>query len=244
LLPSEADSLHAFVASGGRVICCVEPGGSSLIGFLNPMGITPREDTIIDASGLGSLFGMSEVVPLVATYSETHAITARFNAATFFPLCRSLAIADTVPAGSSVTCLAFTSEASWGEIGGEVLDEVQFDDGTDVPGPLCVFALIEPDSSAMEDSGVGREEWSVAVFGDVDFASNGYCDVSANGDLFLNTVSWMSRREGLMGIRAKEGDGGPIMLSSQAARSIFILVFVLMPGIPLVAGISLWLRRR
>ena len=244
LLPTETESLTVFVSGGGRVICCLEPDGASLSGFLETAGISPRDDTIIDASGLGSLFGMSEVVPLVATYDQNHEITSRFDAATFFPLCRSLSIADSIQGGHTTDCLAFTSDASWGEAGGDDMDQVVFDEGVDTPGPLCVFAVAEQLSPADADSSAARDGWAVAVFGDVDFASNGYCDVSANGDLLLNTISWMSHREGLMGIRPKEADGGPIMLSSQTAHSIFFLVVVLMPGIPLVTGISLWLRRR
>ena len=36
------------------------------------------------------------------------------------------------------------------------------------------------------------------VFGDSDFASNNYLNLSGNRDLFLNTVSWLAEEENLM----------------------------------------------
>jgi ABC-type uncharacterized transport system involved in gliding motility auxiliary subunit len=75
LLPSEDDSLNLLINRGGRVLICLEQEPAPAFeALLSEKGISPREDVIIDASGLGSLFGMSEVVPLVATYDPVHCV--------------------------------------------------------------------------------------------------------------------------------------------------------------------------
>jgi hypothetical protein len=200
---------------------------------------------IIDASGLGSLFGMSEVVPLVASYDPAHPVTRDFSAASFFPLCRSLAVADTVPEDSlRVSCIATTSEASWGETGSLTGEEVAFSEENDIGGPLCVAAAVSWPRGDHADSLEVLPDGRIVVFGDVDFASNGFISVSGNRDLILNAVSWLAEREELIGIRPRETESTPLMLTAQAARSIFFLTVLVLPGTVLLLGIGIWLRRR
>lgn len=56
------------------------------------------------------------------------------------------------------------------------------------PVPIAAVATIdfaiEPKKSA-----------KLVVFGDVDFASNAYLNLSGNSDLFLNTVSWLAEEQ-------------------------------------------------
>jgi len=84
----------------------------------------------------------------------------------------------------------------------------------------------------------------MVVFGDIDFASNGYFDVSGNRDLFLNGISWLAQREELIGIRPRESENSRLTLTAQSARSIFFMVVLVIPGSVLLLGVSVWLRRR
>lgn len=246
LLPSEDDSLGLFIARGGRVLICLEqepaPGFETI---LFEKGISPRSDVIIDASGLGSLFGMSEVVPLVASYDPVHPVTKDFSTASFFPLCRSLAVADTLPGDSlKVSCIATTSEASWGEIDPLTGEEVAFSEEEDVGGPLCVAAAVSWPRGQQSDSLDVLSDGRLLVFGDIDFASNGFLSVSGNRDLVMNAISWLAEREELIGIRPKKTESSSLMLTAQAARSVFLLSVLVLPGAVLLLGISVWLRRR
>ena len=246
LLPSEDDSLGLFVARGGRVLICLEQKPAPAFeALLSAKGISPRDDVIIDASGLGSLFGMSEVVPLVASYDPVHPVTKGFSTASFFPLCRSLAVVDTLPGDSlKVSCIATTSEASWGETGPLTEEEVAFSEEEDVGGPLCVAAAVSWPRGQQSDSLDVLPDGRIVVFGDVDFASNGFLSVSGNRDLVMNAVSWLAEREELIGIRPKEAERSNLILTAQAARSIFLLSVLVVPGAVLLLGISVWLRRR
>ena len=213
--------------------------------LLTGKGIDAREDVIIDASGMGSLFGMSEVVPLVASYDGDHQITKNFASASFFPLCRSLAVNDTLAGDSlSLSCIALTSEASWGETGPLTAEELAFTEGQDVAGPLCVGAAVSWPIGEVSDSVGTQPEGRMVVFGDIDFASNGYFDVSGNRDLILNGISWLAQREELIGIRPKEGEDSRLTLTAQSARSIFFMVVLVIPGSVLLLGVGVWLRRR
>lgn len=241
LLPAELDSLDRFVEEGGRLLLMLEPGGPALPGVLARRGITARSDVIVDASGVGSIFGMSEVVPLVARYDVDHPITKGFATATFFPLCRSLSVAKPAEDSSEVACLAFTSEASWGETGDLTGGKVSFDAGEE-GGPLCVGAAASWVREATGDT--LKAQGRVVVFGDVDFVANAYLDVSGNRDLCLNALSWLAERGALISIRPREGGSASLTLSADAARSIFLLVVIVLPAAVLAAGIAVRVRRR
>lgn len=240
LLPGEADSLAAFLSLGGRVLCMLEPYGPSLDEVLGPKGIRPRSDVVVDASGVGMIFGMSEVVPLVARYDEEHPITKRFSTATFFPLCRSLETTSGQGDSLQVVCLAFTGEASWGETGPLTGEKIRMDEG-EAGGPLCVVAASWWRCGPEDSAGV---EGRLVVTGDVDFASNAYLNVSGNRDLCMNALSWLAERKALMAVRPREGKPSYVTMSAEAARAIFALVVLVMPGLALGGALGVWLRRR
>ena len=63
---------------------------AALVAQLGEWGVTANKDLVLDTSGVGQIFGLSEVVPLVSTY-ETHPIVLRMKGvATAFPLSRTL----------------------------------------------------------------------------------------------------------------------------------------------------------
>ncbi|MCU0611232.1 MAG: GldG family protein [Candidatus Eisenbacteria bacterium] len=242
-LAAEMDSLNRFLDRGGRIMVLLEPNGPSLREILVPRGILPRDDVIVDASGVGSIFGMSEVVPLVAQYDGSHPVTKGFTAASFFPMCRSLVVADSASASSTATCLAQTSDASWGETGSLSGDRIACD-GDEDGGPLCVAAAASWSGVGPPDSTATPAAGRLVVFGDADFLSNGFIDVSGNRDLGMNAVSWLAERGELIAIRPRTVDGTYLTLTGEAARSIFILVVVVCPGAVVFAGLAVRLRRR
>ena len=98
LLEAEAAALAAHVKAGGKAMLLLDPPDppgtpderTELTGLAGEFGATPAGDVVIDASGVGQLFGFGVEVPLAASYGF-HPITRGFaNAATVFPLAQSL----------------------------------------------------------------------------------------------------------------------------------------------------------
>ncbi len=238
-LAAEVDSLERFLSSGGRLLLLLEPSGPSLEELTKPRGIRARMDVLVDASGVGNLFGMSEVVPLVAHYAD-HPITKGFSTATFFPLCRSLQVEEGSDDSLEVTCLAHTGSASWGETGSLTEGPVSFGP-EDHAGPLCVGAAASwrSDTTHAPPAPRGR----LVVFGDADFVSNAFLNLSGNRDLALNAVSWLAERDELIAIRPRGEKAAYLTMSTEAARSIFVLVVVVMPLSVLIAGLARRWRR-
>jgi ABC-type uncharacterized transport system involved in gliding motility auxiliary subunit len=250
-LKGELEAIERYLDGGGTVMVLLEPHpASGLSDFLATYGLQVGEDLILDASGVGRLFGMGPAVPLVSQY-ETHAITEDFDLMTFFPTTRSVTPAPAPPSDVTVQPLARTSPNSWGEteLGTE---KAQLDPETDLPGPVTVAAAVEAGQAAAEPGResapadtAGKETAArLVVFGDSDFATNAYFATSGNGDLFLNAVNWLAQEEDLISVRPKDLEDRRVTLTPRQSRMTFIISVILMPLAALIAGAAVWFRRR
>ena len=95
-----------------------------------------------------------------------------------------------------------------------------------------------------EEEEVETKKARIVVFGDSDFVTNANMGISGNGDLFLNTVSWLAEEENLISIRAKSTESQPIMLTARQGKVLFWIPVVLMPLAFLVTGVTVVVRRR
>jgi ABC-type uncharacterized transport system involved in gliding motility auxiliary subunit len=230
---SELDTLQAFLDRGGKALFMIDAEISGFESFVDAWGMTLGDDVVIDASGMGQLFGMGPEVPLVTSYPP-HPITDKFQVMTFFPYCRSVTPKTDPGAELTVEPLLRTSANSWGETRLGTPD-VRFDKGRDLAGPVTIAAV------ATKSAAAGRTR--LAVFGDGDFANNTYFSVQGNGDLFLNTVSWLAEEEDLISIRAKQPEDRRVFLNAKQGRAVFLLTVVAMPLAAALAGVWLYIRR-
>jgi ABC-type uncharacterized transport system involved in gliding motility auxiliary subunit len=258
LLPNELETIKAYIQSGGRVYFMTDPETApGLTVFLEEFGVNLENDLIVDT--VSRLLGGDYFMPVVNQY-ETHRITDNFRYATFFPYARSVSPREEMPEGITVETIAKSSQNSWSE---RQLDEqeVTFNEEGDVSGPisLAVVATIQPKTESQqeaEEEPTGEEEpktpadapktpeGRIAVFGDSDFVTNRYYYLSGNGNFFLNTVNWLTEEEDLIAIQPKTSSPRTIQLSPSQGRLIFFVSLVILPLLVLVAGISVWVRRR
>jgi ABC-type uncharacterized transport system involved in gliding motility auxiliary subunit len=153
--------------------------------------------------------------------------------ATLFPITRSVGIAKTPPAGTSVQALAKTTADSWGETNFAALAQRQVrPDPEDPKGPLAVAAVATKDKTR------------IVLFGTAHLATNQYLNVQGNPDLFLNTISWLAEQEDQISIRPRDVKQTPVFLTSQQEQGVKWLSLGVLPGIFLVAGIVAVVRRR
>jgi ABC-type uncharacterized transport system involved in gliding motility auxiliary subunit len=80
--------------------------------------------------------------------------------------------------------------------------------------------------------------------GDSDFCRNAYFADQGNGNLFMNMANWLAADEDLISIRPKDPQDKRVFLSSRQRNIIFYLSVVALPLMVLVAGVSVWLRRK
>jgi len=252
LLPNELETVKDYIGRGGRVFFMVDPETApGLTPFLLSYGVKLENDVVVDT--VSRLFGGDYFMPVITEY-EPQEITQNFRYATFFPYARSVNFAEPKPEGVNVNSLGKTSPNSWSE---RELDQktVAFDKDKDVQGPIPLAAVVtvkpmEQKKEAVEkpeekkQSEEKKPEGRLAVFGDSDFASNRYYNLSGNGNLFLNTVNWLTQEADLISIQSKTATPRTIQLSPSQGRLIFFASVIILPLAVLVLGISVWIRRR
>ncbi|GAB4241651.1 MAG: Gldg family protein [Acidobacteriota bacterium] len=274
--PNEIQLLEDYLAKGGKLFLLVDPESEfQAEEFLAKFGIGLGDDIVVDASGLGQLFGFGAAAPLAADYAD-HPITRDLEGTmSIYPGARSVLTKES-PEGYSTLELVRSSPQSWAETDLHS-PRVSFDPGVDRRGPVALAVVstkqVELKETAAEaggeeaqadqgdqagekneesEAGEGGEdaaegntrESRIVVFGDSDFASNGYWQISVNGDVFLNTVSWLAEDTDLLSIRPKNPENRMITLTATESRLIFWGTVVFFPLATLIFGIAVWYRRR
>ncbi|MFO5439502.1 MAG: GldG family protein, partial [Dolichospermum sp.] len=88
------------------------------------------------------------------------------------------------------------------------------------------------------------KESRLVVFGNSNFATDSLFEQQLNGDVFLNTVSWLSQQdEKLLSIRPKEPKNRRIIISNLEANLLTISAVVLLPLLGLLTGFIIWRKR-
>ena len=240
-LQPAVDAIQAYVNNGGRLLVMLDPAlklgreetqeNTGLEKLLDSWGVTVEKTLAIDASGIGQIFGLSEVVPLVTSY-ETHAIVRELKeTATAFPLARTLE----VKSGGAAEKLFSTSDNSFATSNLNSA-EIRIDPKKDKKGPLVLGA-------AGTVKQAGKEGRFVAV-GSSSFIANNILRFNGNRDLFLNMMNWLSSDEDLISIRPKDPEDRRLALSSRQMGTIFSSSVIGLPLIVVAAGLMVWWKRR
>ena len=267
-LPPELEVFSRYLASGGRMLLLLDPVfNSSADGlvdhgvgdWLASYGVEVGENIVVDPSSDLPFFGPETIFtdsfgthPIVEALEQT-------RTRVLFPLARTVGVmADLpdAPGGGELTTeeLVLSSAAGWGETDLAALEGVGQDD-QDVAGPVSLgvavsFAVAGSDEGAAEevatedsDEGAGPEA-RLVVFGDSDFATDAQLANGANSVLLLNAFNWLVKREKLIDIEGRKPEQTRLSLSQPELTNIYLIVLILMPGLALVAGISMWRSRR
>lgn len=256
-LAPEIEALKRYVARGGKVLALIDPpqtGSADLtnvLGFLKEWSIEFGNDVVLDASGIGQLFGGDATVPVVMTY-PAHPITEGFRVMTAFPHARSVKAIEGGP--RTPQSLLETSAQSWAETDLKTLatGKVEFSEGSDRRGPISVgFAVSAPaaeppaaplGTNASPDA--PKPESRIVAIGDSDFAGNNALGVQGNLDLFLNTVNWLAQQEDLIAIRPREAQDRRLSLTADDQTRIMLLSLLVIPGLMFAGGVYTWWKRR
>ena len=234
--PFELDSIRKYIGNGGKYLAMIDPQtNTNLIPFLSEYKIKIQDNIVVDASGVGQLFGMGPEIPLVSNY-EDHEIFKDFSVMTFYPRARSVEETTEGLDGFTTKVLIKTSANSWGE-SDYSQRQVEFNDDKDLRGPVPLAVV----SSKLIS---GSKKAQVLVIGDSDFAMNAYLKNAGNYDLFLNIVNWLAEEEDMITIRPKEIDDRRVNLTQKDSKIVFYLSVIALPLVVVIAGVVVYLKRR
>ena len=261
-LPETTAAIRDYVKAGGKALVLVAPelkeATPNLVALIKEWNIEVGKDFVVDASGVGQLFGLGGGAPLVLDYPY-HEITKDFRSLmTVFPSARSVTAGTAASGGISATDLAKTSDRSWAETDlASLQKEPVPDEGKDRVGAISLAAVATvpvaaaspapaptpgPDGAPAPEP--PKAEGRVAVIGTPDFAANGFLGFQGNQDFLLNTVAWLAQDSDLISIRPKEPENQAMFLSRQTQQNAQWLALFVLPGLFVVLGVVTWWRRR
>lgn len=239
----------------GKLLVLLQPRvDSGLEPVLSKYGLQIGKDIVVDP---GQNIQNDITVPAFRDYGF-HPITKDMNSnIVFLPLARSVKLQQP-PATVQATELLKTSPASWGETNLEENSLIR-KDPADPAGPLSVAVALTqeaPDSKADDkktpdgkpedkpEDKPAKPQTRLVVIGNAMFASNGFSQILGNGDLFLNSVAWLTEADSLISVRAKAPENRQLQLTGAQERWVFSLSLYVMPLIMLLIGAVVWWRRR
>jgi ABC-type uncharacterized transport system involved in gliding motility auxiliary subunit len=168
------------------------------------------------------------------------AIAARLDPAqapTLFRIARALNLRDDPPVETGTIILS--SQDSYGETDFQTLAQTNtFEPQADVdlPGPLpsAVWAR-DPATNA-----------KILLVGDSDFVTNGFVGSAlGNAVLFTDGVTWLTGLNEQISFNPQAFFTAPplIFIDTQTLDLIAFITIILMPGVTLLAGLAIWMRR-
>ncbi len=240
LFDREVKALSDYLNQGGGLLLMIDPNTNpNLDSLLKGWGVKLDNSLAVDISGAGIGFGPE--VPLITQYGN-HPITKDFgNGISYYPLARPIELTP-VP-GVQATPLILTNPypQSWAH--GNLDQDLKFNPKSDRQGPLILGAALSRPAAAKSDK--QPSESRLVVLGNSDFATDGRFDQQLNGDVFLNSVSWLSQQDRqLLSIRPKQEKNRRINMTQTQATLLGWTSLLLFPVIGLGMAILLWWKRR
>jgi ABC-type uncharacterized transport system involved in gliding motility auxiliary subunit len=241
----EVDALKKYVEDGGRAMFLLDPplkmghgdiaDNDVLAGLLSSWGVTPNKDLILDMNPIGQLAGLGPQVALVTKYESQPIVNEMKGSATGFPLSRSL---DTKNADKTTVDKLFDSSES--SLATTKLNSPSVDpnDPKNKKGPLTLAA------AGTYKTGKENSQGRFVVVGSSQWAANSFINFNGNRDLALNAMNWLSSDEDLISIRPKEPEDRRITMTRAQMNWVRITSQFLFPLAVVIAGFSVWWRRR
>ncbi|MGB6358219.1 MAG: Gldg family protein, partial [Candidatus Acidiferrales bacterium] len=234
--PQEAQMVEKYLDGGGKAIFLLDPGTDPQLGaVMDPWNIKVGDDYVIDVSGVGRLLGAGPAIPLVIDYGDNPIVSDFKGSMTFFPLARTVAIANTSKTEPQATELLKTSAASF-TVASLGNGTVKYDPKKDQRGPLSLGVAVENKS--------GKVDPRLVVIGNSEFATNQWEGQQRNGDLFFNSVNWLTEESNLISIRPKQVANRRVTLTEAQQRGLQWVSTVFVPLLVIIAGIIVWVKRR
>jgi len=237
LLPGEVQLIHDYVNNGGNLLWLGDPGNlRGLKPLADALGVRFLPGTIVDPTT--QVLGITNpTFAIIADYPQ-HPVTQGLESIALLPT--AAALAAVAPEGWQASPLLRTVERAWAE-NGALAGNVRYDAGKDTAGPLTVGVTLTREVTGSD--GVKRTQ-RVIVTGDGDFLSNAFIGNGANLDVGNRLVNWLSHQDAFVTIPPRAAPDVSVELTKTSSLIIGLGFLLVVPGLLLGAGLTIWWKRR
>lgn len=236
----EIAMVRLYLANGGDAIINLQYTTNqlkNLTGLLDYYGIREKEGVVFEEYGHYMEPNPFYVLPSYGSHQIVDSISAS-RRYIFTPNARGLFASDTVRESVTLTDLLTTTEGAYSKVN-EESTTFEFEDG-DIHGPFDLGILAEEKSSAKDDT-MKLVVYSSALMLDDSILGGGQF---ANGDLFDNTLGYMSTVGSNITIPVTSLTTNYLTIPAMLQTVLGIVFVIIIPLGILIAGFVIWLSRR
>ena len=231
-----AAAIKKFVDDGGKAFIMFTPaiagkdGAADTVAALEKIvgdwGVTVDNDLVYDIGPYSQVFG--EAAPVVGHYESQAIVKDMGRSATVFPLSRSI----NVTSGKGLEKLFESSDTSY--MKSDLKPPIKLDPDKDKKGPFTLAA-----------AGTVNGKSRIVIVGSSSWVSNSALSYpTANKDLAMNMINWLTADESLISIPSKEPEDRRIMLSGRQMNMIALSSVIFLPLLVIMSGFAVWWKRR
>jgi len=234
LSSTEVDAISKYLEDGGQALILTNPDyPDGLNELLAPYAVQLGQGTVIDRA---SSVAPRKDMPLVTAQRNYFSQTLGIAMTTYFPGAVGVLPVDTE---TEYPPLVYTTTDSWLQKDFDSTKDPVFNKDTDVQGPIAIGVVIAAAKSDQQ-----KKLTRLIVIGDSDFASNEHFSQVNNGDLFLDSVSWLAEETQLISIHRAALPFRRLAVRPEQANFITYSGLALPPVLVLLIGAIVWWYRR
>ena len=238
---TERDMLLDFMERGGRVLIisgtAEEEQLPNLKSVMENYGISVLEGVVVEENTENYVYGNPVLLMPEMNSSDITDPLIEDNYQVVVPVSKALDVSE-ASEDVTVTSLLESSEESFLKDEGYDIETYEQEDG-DIQGPLTLAALVTKD---LEDDQQMQLVW-IASSMMLEEAYNSYSS-DANEDFILNVLEMMCEKDDSISVRSKSLTNEYLTISTADSSMIKVATMGVIPGIYLITGIVVAVRRR
>ena len=238
---TERDMLLDFMERGGRVLIisgtAEEEQLPNLKSVMENYGISVLEGVVVEENTDNYVYGNPVLLMPEMNSSDITDPLMEDNYQVVVPVSKALDVSE-ASEDVTVTSLLESSEESFLKDEGYDIETYEQEEG-DVQGPLTLAALVTKD---LEDDQQMQLVW-IASSMMLEEAYNAYSS-DANEDFILNVLEMMCEKDDSISVRSKSLTNEYLTISTADSSMIKVATMGVIPGIYLITGIVVAVRRR
>lgn len=238
---TERDMLLDFMERGGRVLIisgtAEEEQLPNLKSVMENYGISVLEGVVVEENTDNYVYGNPVLLMPEMNSSDITDPLMEDNYQVVVPVSKALDVSE-ASEDMTVTSLLESSEESFLKDEGYDIETYEQEEG-DIQGPLTLAALVTKD---LEDDQQMQLVW-IASSMMLEEAYNSYSS-DANEDFILNVLEMMCEKDDSISVRSKSLTNEYLTISTADSSMIKVATMGVIPGIYLITGIVVAVRRR
>lgn len=236
-LGAAEQTLANYLAGGGRMLVMADPQSTvDLTPLVQPYGMAIEKGLVFEGDEASRLPG-DPLTVAITQYRSTSSLVRRLPPTLFSHVQAVVVDEEPTESGLFATAILRTTELSYLKRDPAA---VVFDPERDVRGPITIGGVAD----LSENIGGSVRRTRVAVFGDVDFASNALVSEAGNGRLLMQAADWLTIDEDLVSVSANLARVRPLALTESRARYARFLSAAMVPALFVLIGAMVWAVRR